>query len=124
MGVQDLSTWNPAIDQRPEPLPRHPVSLTPPSQRTVPAPDYLGPKAIQTIHVAGHCMIVEVTLYYRPQPRPDLGDRLMPASPQLPFQLIELGRESLRDGLALDDESAGLPGFATHVGQPQEVKHF
>jgi hypothetical protein len=69
-------------------------------------------------------MVVEVTLNYGPQPRPDLGYRLMPAPPQLPFQLAELGRYSFRDGLARDGESAGLPGLSTDVGEPQEVKHF
>src|SRR3984893_699477 len=62
-GVEDFGTRNPLIDQRPEPLPCHPAALAPPPQRAVPAPDYLGPKAVQTIHVAGHCMIVEVALY-------------------------------------------------------------
>src|SRR5208337_2074642 len=62
MRMQDLGTRNPSIDQRPEPLPSHLVSLTPPPKRTVPAPNHLGPKGVQTIHVAGDCMIVEVAL--------------------------------------------------------------
>src|SRR5437764_15495306 len=56
MGVEDFGTRDPLIDQRPEPLPCHPVALAPPPQRTIPAPDYLGSKAVQTIHIAGHCM--------------------------------------------------------------------
>src|SRR5450432_2847890 len=48
MRMQDLRTWNPSIDQLPEPLPTHPVSLTPPPKRAV--------RAVQTIHIAGYCM--------------------------------------------------------------------
>ena len=49
-------------------------------------------------------------------PFPNLGDWLVPAPPQFPFKLPELGGESLLDGLALNDEPAGLPGLPTHVG--------
>src|SRR5665213_1939549 len=110
MRMQDLRTWNPSIDQRPEPFPSHLISLTPPPKRAVPAPDYLSPKGVQTIHVAGYRMVVEVALYDRPQPLPDIDDRLVPASPKLLLQLIELRRESLTNRLSLDDEPAGLPG--------------
>ncbi len=57
-------------------------------------------------------MVVEVALYDRPQPLPDLGHWLMPASPKLLLQLIELGGEPLTDRLSLDDEPAGLPGLS------------
>ncbi len=48
----------------------------------------------------------------------------MPAPPQLHLQLIELGGESLLDRLAPNDESAGLPGLATYVGEAQKVEYF
>src|SRR5438445_12875974 len=124
MRVQDLRTRNPAIDQLPEPFPDHWVSLAPPPKRTVPAPDHLSPKAVQTIHVAGHCMVVEVALYDRPQPLPDLGHWLMPASPELLLQLTELGRESLPDRLSLDDEPASFPCLLAHVRETQRVEHL
>lgn len=69
-------------------------------------------------------MVVEVTLYDGPQPPPDLGDRLMPTSPKLLLQLAELGRESLTDRLALDDEPAAFPGLAAHMREAQKVEHF
>src|SRR4051794_22047944 len=90
MRMQDLGTWNPSTDQRPEPLPSHPVSLAPSPERTVPAPDHLGPKAVETIHIAGYCVIVEVALYDRPQPLPDFGHWLVPAVTKFPVQLPEL----------------------------------
>ena len=117
--MQDLRTRNPSIDQRPEPFPRHLVSLASPPKRAVPAPDHLGPKAVQTIHIAGNCVVVKVALYDRLQPLPDLGHWLMPAAPKLLLQLTELGRESLPDRLALDDEPAGLPSLPTHVRETQ-----
>ncbi len=36
------------------------VSLAPTPKRTVPAPEYLSPKAVQTIHIAGYRVVVEV----------------------------------------------------------------
>src|SRR5262249_43823664 len=122
MRVKDFGTRNPAIDQRPEPLPCHPVALAPSPQRTVPAPDYLGPKAVQTIHVAGHGMLVNLTLYYGPHPFPDFSDRLVTASPQLLFQLTELDRESFLNSLAFDDEAAGLAGLPTDMRETQKVE--
>src|ERR1700691_1457887 len=107
-----------------KPFPSHPIALAPPPQRAVPAPDHLSPKGVQTIHITGHCVIVEVALYDRPQPLPDIDDRLMPASPKLLLQLAELCRESLTNRLSLDDEPAGLPGRPTQVRETQKVEHF
>ena len=117
--MQDLRTRNPSIDQRPEPLPSHLISLTPPPQRAVPAPDHLSPEGVQTIHVAGYRMVVEIALYDRPQPLPDIDDRLMPASPKLLLQLTELRRESLTNRLPLNDEPTGLPGRPHRCVKPE-----
>lgn len=122
--MQDLSTRNPSINQRPEPFPSHLVPLASPPKRAVPTPDHLGPKAVQTIHIAGYCVVLEIASYDRLQPLPDLSYWLMPASPKLLLQLIELGRESLSDRLPLDDEPAALPGLPTHVREAQKVKYF
>src|ERR1700752_2409752 len=124
MRMQDLRTRNPSINQLPEPFPSHPVSLAPTPKRAEPAPDRLSPKAVQTIHIAGHCMVVEVALYDRLQPPPDLGHRLMPATPKILLQLSELGGESLQNRLPLDDEPAGLPSLPTNVRETQKIKHF
>src|SRR5580658_4245851 len=78
MRMQDLRTWNPSIDQRPEPFPGHLVSLAPTPKRPIPSPDHLSPKAVQAIHVAGNCMVVEVASNDGLQPLPNLGHRLMP----------------------------------------------
>ena len=122
--MQDLRTWNPSIDQRPEPFPFHLVALATPPKRAVPTPDHLGPKAVETIHVAGYCVIVEIASYDRLQPLPDLSYWLMPTSPKLLLQLIELGRESLLDCLTLDDEPPGFPSLPTYMREAQKVEHF
>jgi hypothetical protein len=77
--VQDHSTRDPPSDKRPETLPGHPTLLAPPLQRARPVPEDLGPKALRTIDVAGHRMVVEVALYNGPQPLPDFGHWLVPA---------------------------------------------
>ncbi len=60
--MQDHSTRDPSSDKRSDTLPGHPT-LAPPLQRAGPVPDDLGPKALQTIDVAGHRIVVEVALY-------------------------------------------------------------
>jgi hypothetical protein len=120
--MQDLGARNPAVYQPLEPVPRHLVPLAPTAECAVPPPDDLSPKAVQTIHVAGNRVIVEVALYNGPQPPPDVDDRRVPASPKLLLQLCELGGEAFADGLAFDDESAGLPGFPTQVCEAQKVE--
>src|SRR5215510_6577603 len=99
MRVQDPGTRNPAIDQRPEPVPSHPGPLTPSPERAVPPPDDLSPEAVETIHVAGHCVVVEVALHDGPQPPPDIDDGRMPASSKLLLQLRELCGEAFADRL-------------------------
>ena len=125
MRMQDLRTWDPSIDQLPEPLPTYPASLTPPPERAVPAPDHLGPKAVQTIHIAGDRMIVEVALYDRPQPFPDFGHWLvLPARRSSLFSSLSLAESRLRIVFRLTDEPAGLPSPSTHMREAQKVEHF
>src|SRR5215203_6811991 len=124
MRMQDFRTWNPSIDQRPEAFPFHLGSLATPPKSAVPAPDHLGPKAVETIHVAGYCVVVEIASYDRLQPLPDLSYGLMPTSPKLLLQLMELGRESLLDRLTLDDEPAGFPSLPTYMREAQKVERL
>ncbi len=77
--MQDRSTRDPPGHKRSETLPGHPTLLAPPLQRAGPVPDDLGPKALQTIDVAGHRMVVEVASYNGPQPLPDFGYWLVQA---------------------------------------------
>ena len=102
MRVKDLRARNPACHQRLKPFPGHPTLLAPPPKRTVPLPDRLGPKAIQTVHVAGYGIVVEVAADNGPQPPPELVHWLVPASPKFLLELLQLCGEPLRDGLALD----------------------
>jgi len=117
MGLKDLGQRNPPLDQMLKPHPRHPALLAPTPKRTEPAPDHLEPKAIQTSQMAGYRLIVEVTPHNGPQPFPDFGHRQMPASSKLLLYLFQLCSESLADGLANDEELAGLPGLSTDVGE-------
>src|SRR6267154_764652 len=47
-------------------------------------------------------MVVEVALYHGPQPLPDFGHWLMPASPKHLPDCFEFCGESLTDSLAID----------------------
>src|SRR6266481_4507677 len=69
-------------------------------------------------------MVVEVALYHGPQPLPDFGHWLMPASPKLLPYCFEFCGESLTDSLAIDREAAGFPVVRADVREPQEVKRL
>src|SRR5258706_2414275 len=58
MRMQDLGTRNPSIDQRPEPIPSHPVALASPPNCAVPAPDHLSPKAVRTKTYGNYQVII------------------------------------------------------------------
>jgi hypothetical protein len=84
----------------------------------------LGPKALQTVDVAGHSMVVEVALYHGPQPLPDFGHWLVPAPPKLFPYCFAFCSESLTDSLAIDREATGFLVFRTDVREPQKIKRL
>ena len=90
----------------------------------MPVPKDLTTEDVQTIHVARHRVVVEPTLHNRAQPLPELWDWYVPPMPKLRLQRLELGRKTFADCLALDDESAGLPGRPTEMGEPEEVERL
>jgi hypothetical protein len=120
MRMQDLRTWNPSTNQPQEPFPGHPVALAPPPKRAVPTPDHLSSKAVQTIHIAGNCLVVEVAFHDRLQPLPDLGYRLMEAARKTQLAKGEVGIQDLKPiptlrnfapqiELAIETQCAGKP---------------
>src|SRR5436190_23589746 len=60
MRVHDAGAGDPRIDESQKPHPGQPPTLPAAPQRPIPAPDDLSPKAVQTIHVAGHRVVVEI----------------------------------------------------------------
>src|SRR5262245_38983186 len=70
MRMQNPGSGDPSYEERPKSCPRHAAPLTPKTERSIPAPDDLVAKGFQTIQVAGNCVIVEIALYYGPQPFP------------------------------------------------------
>src|SRR5438034_10402157 len=85
----------------------------------MPMPKDLTAEDVQTVHVARHRVVVEPAAYNRAQPLPELRDWRVPPMSKLRLQRVELGRKAFADGLALDDEPAGLPSAATHVREAQ-----
>jgi hypothetical protein len=120
--VEDLGSRDPARDQWPKLDPRQTTLLAPSLKCTTPVPSRLKPKDVQTVHVAGHRVIVEVALYDRPQPFPDFGHWLMPAPSKLLLKLFQLGCEALPDRLARDGESAGFPSLSADMRKTQKIK--
>jgi hypothetical protein len=120
--VEDLGSRDPSRDQWPKLDPRQTTLLAPSLKCTAPVPSRLKSKDVQTVHVAGHRVIVEVALYDRLQPFPDCGHWLMPAPSKLLLKLFQLGCEALPDRLARDGESAGFPSLSADMRKTQKIK--
>src|SRR5438094_8907338 len=69
-------------------------------------------------------MIVEVALYYAPQPSPDFCQRLMQTYPQGGLHLFQPGEQPLPLGFAQHEELAVLPGAPANMRKPQEVERL
>src|SRR5688572_26686545 len=108
--VQNPSARDVHVHQSEEPRPGQPPPLAPTPKRAVPAPEYLGPKAVQTIHVARDRVVVEVATNDGLQPLPRDRHWFVPAAAQRLLNFPQFRGEPRTDGLALDDEAAGLPG--------------
>jgi hypothetical protein len=84
-------------------------------------PDDLGPKALQTIDIAGHRMVVEAALYHGPQPLPDFGHWLVPAPPKLLPYGFEFCGESLRIVLRSTEKPPVFRFFAQMCVNPRKL---
>ena len=120
--MQNLRTGNPTIDQLHVPGPGHSTALTTAPESAPPLPDHLCPEAIEAVHVAGDGMIVKVAANDRLQPPPSLGHRVMPSSPQLRLDLLQLRGQALAHRLTLDEKSIRLPSLAAEMRKTQKVE--
>src|SRR5947207_503844 len=85
-----------AIDERGEPGPGHPSTLTPPPKRMQPRPGHILAEGIQAVDIARYGVVVEVALDHAPQPAAALGDRLVHATRQCLSNRLEAGTHPLR----------------------------
>src|SRR3954453_15606650 len=111
-----------AIYNRTEPLPRMTVALASTPERRQPHASHLPLERPQGHEVARHCMIVEVSLYHRPQPFPVLDHPLMPALAKLLLNRLQFAPQSLLRGLPTNREPVALPGLPATVRETQKIE--
>ena|SRR6185503_15244923 len=122
--MQDSGSRNPNSDDGSKARPAHSTSLTPTTERTKPEPDDLRPEPFKTRPIPRHGMVLEVPLHDRAQPLPHLGDRRVPPSMKLPFDVLELRPKPLLNGFPSHDERAGFRERPAYVREAQEVKRL
>ena len=120
--MHDLWFGNPALGQRPETRPRHAVALAPSPERSEPVPLDLGLEALQTLPISWHAVVIVMPLDHPPEPRSDLGDRVMTPTHQGGLHRLKLLAHPFFDGSPLDGEPLIPVALATDVHKPQELK--
>lgn len=99
------------------------MALTAAPERLEPEPAHLAVQGADGPTVAGHGVVGEMSSHHARQPAPLVGDGLVPAVLELVLDLLELGPQSLRDGMTPKPEAAVL-ALPTDVGQAQEIERL
>lgn len=122
--MHNPGVWDPMADDFSEPVPVHPMPLTPPAQCMQPVSADLGPEDQDCLLVAGDRVIVVITTHDPSQPNPDCGHRFVSATQQRLLDLGQFGPQAFLHRLAPHDKPLALSGFPTHMGETQEIKGF
>jgi hypothetical protein len=88
-------------------------------RRLVPVPGGLGPESVHRTVVAGHGIVGLVPAHHGGQPSPLLRDGLVTAPAELVLDLLQLGPQPFRVGLAPDPEPPA-PGRHADMREAQE----
>ena len=80
--MENADRWDVALNQALEPLPRHPLTLTPPPKRIQPRSIHLPTEGGESVAVARDGVVVQVPLQHSPQPRTKHRDRFMASAQQ------------------------------------------
>jgi hypothetical protein len=120
VGVQDAGWREPPRREAVHPVPVQVAALALALQSRVPVPGRLCPEGPDGPDVAGHCVVGHVAAYHAAQPPPLLRDGLVPALPELVFDLFQLCPHPLRDGDPPDLEMS-RPGLPADVREAEET---
>src|SRR5580698_2651284 len=121
--VADGRRREPAVDVRPEALPRENVAIAAPSESASPEPAELMAEGHERRAVAGYAVVAGVSGQHCAQVRPLLGNRLRDAAPQLGLHLAELRSQPLLHRLPTHRE-APVPRLRADVREAEEVERL
>src|SRR5262249_12396955 len=113
---------NPTANQRREPLPRRPTPLAPATERSMPRPNDLRPKALQTRAVERHRVVREIAAHHTPDPPPHVGRFLVQATSQLRTNRSELEPHALPTGFTLHANPTRPTRFPAEMREPEKVE--
>ena len=120
VGVQDAGWREPPRRETVHPVPVQVASLAAAPQSRAPVPGHLSPEGPDGPDVAGHRVVGHVAAHHAAQPPPLLRDGLVPALPELVFDLFQLRPHPLRDGDPPDLETS-CPRLPADVREAEET---
>ena len=122
--MENADRWDVALDQAIEPLPRHPLTLTPPPKGIQPGAIHLPTQGGEAMAVSRDGVVVQGSLQHSPQPRAKHRDRFMaPAQQGLSYR-FQGGAHALGRGQSFDGEMPAPQSRRTDVREAEEVEHF
>ena len=94
--VHDSHSRDVALDQTLHSLPLHPAFLAASPEGSMPQAVHFLAKPPDGPCIPSDAVVLAMATYHGCQPVANLGDRVVPASPQLSFYLLELGPQTIR----------------------------
>src|SRR5206468_2983086 len=122
-GMHHASRRQPPGRQAVHALPVQAGALAAAPQLRLPVPCHLGAERRHRLAVAGHGVVGAVPAHHAAQPPPLLRDRLMPALPQLVFDLRQLRPHPLRDRDAPHPKTP-VPHLRADMREAEEVERL
>src|SRR6266851_9974105 len=121
--VDDAGTRYPSLNQAMHPIPPHRAFLAASRQRVVPQPAHFIAKPADGPPVAGHAVVLAMAAYHGGQILAYLGDRVVPALPQLSVYFPEFGPHAVTRSVPMHHELP-FPRSPTAVDEAQELESF
>jgi len=120
--MQNTGLWNPPIQQRVETVPPHLRTLTASDQSAPPQSAYATPEDTQLTRVAGHSMVLVITLHNLPKPSADLSRAMMLPVLQLCLDDSKLRNHPLLRRNAPDVKGPAAREISAEMREPQKRK--
>ena len=119
--MHDARQWKPFVLQTGHTFTCQPMPLTPSPEGTIPQSAYLIAKRIKFTSVAWHPIVSIVSKQHDPQPLTHCRDGILQATPEFPFDLLQLCPHPFPKGLPKHDKLP-LSRHIAHMIESKEVK--
>jgi len=120
--MQNTGLWNPPIQQWVKTVPPHLRTLTATDQSAPPQSAYATPEDTQLTRVAGHSMVLVITLHNLPKPSAHLTRAMMLPVLQLCLDDSKLRNHPLLRRNAPDVKGPAAHEMSTEMREPQKRK--